>query len=144
MTRLYLDTEFNGFEGELISLALYRPGGAHFYEVVGLPENPHPFVAEHVLPILNHGPVGYELLKAGLHAYLLDIERPHIIADWQEDFIHFNRLLCAERGQQLQLNYTMELVITPDLSPHWPNRHNALADARGLAKWHMRAFHLPD
>lgn len=140
MTRLYLDTEFNGFGGELISLALYWPGGEDFYEVVGMPKQPIPFVAEHVLPILRKEPVGYNLLRQGLRSYLMGVEEPHIVADWQEDFIHFNRLLCGSNGEQLAIRYTMELVITPDFSPHWPDHHNALADAHGLGKWHMKAY----
>jgi hypothetical protein len=141
MTRLYLDTEFNGYAGELISLALYWPGGEEdFYEVVDIPTNPIPFVAERVIPILRKEAVGYDLVRNALRSYLMGIEKPHIIADWQEDFIHFNRLLCGLNGEQMDLNYTMELVVTPDFSPHWPDHHNALADAHGLGKWHMKAY----
>jgi hypothetical protein len=142
MTRLYLDTEYNGFAGPLISIALYWPGGEEdFYEVVEVPADPIPFVAQHVIPILRKEPVGYDLVKAGLRSYLMGIEEPHFIADFPEDIMHLCAMLCGPNGEQFNIpRYTMEMVVTPDLSPHWPDRHNALADAHGLGKWHMKAY----
>ena len=46
-TYIYLDTEFNGFGGELISLALVEPiSGKTFYRVKQIPMAPHPWVAD--------------------------------------------------------------------------------------------------
>jgi hypothetical protein len=45
MTVAYLDCEFNGYKGDLISLALVIDDNNYFYEVLGCP-NPVPWVAE--------------------------------------------------------------------------------------------------
>lgn len=51
---LYIDCEFNGFGGQLISMALVAEDGTEFYEVVPLLEEVTPWVAEHVMPVLNY------------------------------------------------------------------------------------------
>jgi hypothetical protein len=43
----YLDCEFNGYKGDLISLALVIDDNNYFYEVLGCP-NPVPWVAENL------------------------------------------------------------------------------------------------
>ena len=52
--RYFLDVEFNGFCGELISIALVPEldGAAPFYEALDCAK-PTPWVAEHVLPVLR-------------------------------------------------------------------------------------------
>ena len=56
--RYFLDTEFNGFCGPLIALALVpeEPGAAPFYQAVPC-ERPTAWIAEHVLPVLGTEPV---------------------------------------------------------------------------------------
>lgn len=54
--RLFLDTEFNEFLGPVISMALVPEVRSipPFYESSGC-ENPGPWVAEHVMPIIGMG-----------------------------------------------------------------------------------------
>jgi hypothetical protein len=59
--RYFLDTEFNGFGGELISLALVpEHGDQEFYVVLPLPETLHPWVERHVVPYLSSVPPGLD------------------------------------------------------------------------------------
>ena len=55
MMRYFLDVEFNGFGGPLISLALVPedPDAAPFYEALPCPK-PDVWVAAHVLPVCTN------------------------------------------------------------------------------------------
>jgi hypothetical protein len=147
--RLFLDTEFNEFGGELISMALVcddEKGCHEFYEVVAIPEKPGAFVAEHVLPKLGKDPIGAERFSTALTVFfrrmLMDgiLDDYEIIADWPADFEHFANqlsLMGKENGWSVPFTCTMRLVrgdetIVPD------NPHNALSDAHALRDWWLR------
>ena len=94
--RYFLDTEFNGFGGGLISVALVpEHGDQEFYVALPLPDDVEPWVAQHVVPYLRHVPLGIylELNRADaadhVAAYLEGDDDPLIIADWPEDLAHF-------------------------------------------------------
>lgn len=126
---IYLDCEFNEFKGALISMALVDENGREWYEVVPC-ENPGPWVAEHVMPILGRGPVSIPLMQASLSAWLSMYDCVHIIADWPEDIAHFCQALITGPGMRLNTPpLTME-VLRIDSASELP--HNALADARGI------------
>ena len=95
--RYFLDTEFNGFGGALISLALVSENGASLYLVYGAPEAPDPFVRDLVQPRLESVPaevaIRYVSRAEGAHAigaFLSGDQDPEIIADWPDDI----RLCC--------------------------------------------------
>ncbi len=46
---IFLDAEFNGFGGDLISIALVCADGQEWYQVAEIPASPHAFVAQHVV-----------------------------------------------------------------------------------------------
>ena len=79
MTNLYIDTEFNEFGGELISMALVTGTGFEFYEVLECP-NPGPWVKENVIPILGKEPVSKEVFQDKLFNFLMHFEEITIIA----------------------------------------------------------------
>jgi hypothetical protein len=56
--RYFLDTEFNGFGGALLSLALVPEDGEEFYATLACKEGLVPWVEQNVLPFLDHVPVG--------------------------------------------------------------------------------------
>jgi hypothetical protein len=62
--RYFVDVEFNGFGGPLISLTLAPedPSAAAFYEAVHC-EEPEPWVAEHVMPVLRIQPISRSELR---------------------------------------------------------------------------------
>lgn len=137
--RLYLDTEFNGFGGELISLALVAANGEEFYGVHKLPEVIHPWVKEHVIPHLDYGAHSDKPLtgEAFLRAFCIWVYRwrdAEIVADWPADIEHFCRLLTydgAANGFRVPANFRFRLI---DRVHNYISAvpHNALSDARAL------------
>jgi hypothetical protein len=136
---LFLDTEFNGHGGSLISLALVPADSAKpWYGVLAIPDRPHVFVAEHVIPKLERDAMGAEIFNASLSDYLLRYYDATVIADWPADFEHLcNQLTYRGRevGWALPVLLTMKLINTPALNP--VNPHNALSDAQALRDWYV-------
>ncbi len=127
--RLFLDCEFNGFRGELISMALVSEEGHEWYEVLRC-ENPVPWVAENVIPIMEKPPISARALTSSLFMFLFQFEAIHVVADWPEDISHFCNALITGPGQRISTPpLTME-VVRVDSTSDLP--HNALADARGI------------
>jgi len=137
MRKIYLDTEFNGFNGELISMALVSETGEEFYEVLEC-KNPVPWVKQHVMPILNKEPVTLKQLQLELEKYLMQFGGVRIITDWPEDLVHFCKCLLNSPGFRINYPNNFEMVIDkmlPNTALHSKIPHNALEDARSLAKY---------
>ena len=137
--RLFLDTEFNEFGGELISMALVAEDGSEWYEVLPLPEKPGAWVAEHVLPLLDRLPVDGGEFCQGLWNFIRQFPNCQIFADWPADFEHLSNHLARigkENAWCIPIECEMHLILTPDLKPGRP--HNALSDARALRDWYLR------
>jgi hypothetical protein len=145
----FLDCEFNGFGGELISIALAgevreiylcRPE-AELNAMV-----PHPWVEEHVLPFLALPDARPEIVPLRdfgrtIQAFLSSDPAPEIVADWPEDLSHFMRCLILSPGQMVRIpDLTMRLVnasaYPTDLEA--AVQHNALWDARALRHARLR------
>lgn len=127
--RLWIDCEFNSFQGQLISLALVADNGDEFYEVLWCGD-PHPWVAEHVMPILGQMPISKERFQQKLQTFLNQYVDIHVIADWPEDIKHFCESLITGPGYRLNTPpLTME-VVRIDSGSELP--HNALWDARAF------------
>lgn len=137
MTRLYLDTEFNGFGGELISLALYDPSDDRvFYQVADYPNAAiDPFVREHVIPKLDKQPIGMAAFKEKLREFLAGYTWPVIIADWPADLVHLFNSIMVEGHWDVDIPLQAHLINSGKFES--ANPHNALADAIALAKWHI-------
>jgi hypothetical protein len=133
---LYLDTEFNGFHGELISIALISSvTGKEFYEVLPLPKAILPWVSKNVIPILNQQPEDLQKLRRKLYNYLKYHEGEPIYADWPEDLSHLLNLLCEPNGVTFLLELDLRLIHSGELKSEI--HHNALSDARALMHWHV-------
>ena len=140
--RYFLDTEFNGFGGELISLALVPEDGDQDYYVVIPHDGPwHPWVEKHVVPYLDSVPpmllnkldriaAAHDI--AGYLAHDFDVT---IIADWPEDIALFCRLLLVSETEIVDVRrMRFEFRRTPGFSTARNSKvpHNALHDARAL------------
>jgi hypothetical protein len=136
--RLFLDSEFNGFGGDLISMALVADDGAEWYEVLDIKQAMDPWVVEHVLPVLNKAPVSRSDFMDSFSRFIWRYSGCELVADWPADFSHFCNLLSwsgAQAGFRIPLECSMRLLRgSPDISPEIP--HNALSDARALRDWH--------
>lgn len=133
--RIWIDTEFNEFKGELISMALVAEDGREWYEVTYC-ENPGDWVAKNVMPILNKDPIPKIEMQTGLALFLSRYPSAHIIADWPEDIAHFCNLLITGPGYRLDTPpLTMEIRRDLDAMSLLP--HNALEDARAIMRKHL-------
>ena len=135
MSELYLDTEFNGFGGELISIALVNYHSS-FYEVLKTDTELEPWVAENVIPILGRTPISKEELKSRLFRFLKAFDNPTIYADWYTDLVHFFELFSGS-DHATSMDYGCRAVLlhnVPNLEHE--GKHNALCDAYALCRWH--------
>lgn len=149
--RLYLDTEFNGFGGDLISMALIsEPVQQHpmlrhlgdttnrqFYSARLINGPINPWVKEHVMPVLEVTPLMPSLFKKEFHEWIRQFKNPEIVCDWHADAEHFCRLLAGEDyGSSLDFECRITILKTPPGQPVSLKPHNALADAEALMLWH--------
>ena len=133
--KLFLDCEFNGFGGELISMALVDENEKYFYEVLPC-MNPTSWVFNNVIPILNKQAIDLKEFKKNLFNFLNHYETTHIVADWPEDFSLFLTTLMLQQGVCMTTpKLTMELWESDtNLTIDSEIPHNALQDAFALKR----------
>ena len=133
---LFLDCEFNGFGGELISMALVDEEGHYFYEVLDCPQ-PVAWVAENVIPILAQASISYTEFQNRLSLFLNEYDEIHVIADWVDDLSLFTHSLVLGAGRARRIPpLTLELWTgNTQFIPEIP--HNSLSDAGALADSYM-------
>lgn len=139
MSRYYLDTEFNEFGGDLISLALVGENGSELYIATDC-ENPGSWVAENVIPILRAGNARPTMIQPNefgraIAWFLADEKIPIIVADWPDDIRYFCQALITAPGEMVSIPRLQFQMIRIDAYPtELPGamQHNALWDARAL------------
>jgi hypothetical protein len=143
--RYYLDCEFNGFGGELLSLALV-PANPHatvmdFYVVIKPTQPLEQWVRDNVMPHLGEKPaIDREFAAGMLGAYLRQTplsgdDDITIVADWPEDFSHFMNLLLTGPGRMVNVpdfNCEYRKMQGFNTADHSAIPHNALEDAKAL------------
>lgn len=141
--RYFLDTEFNGWGGALISVALVpEHGDQEYYAVIDMADPLHPWVERNVMPYLravppglDDGPVTRPQAAASVAAYLAHDDAPLIVADWPDDIAYFCALLVTGEGDMAPVGpLKFELIRCPGFSTAAISAvpHNALHDARAL------------
>ena len=143
--RYFLDTEYNGFGGELISLALApEHGDQEYYAVLPLPDGLHAWVERYVVPYLHvvpatvEPPLTREAVAHSLADYLAADPDPVIVADWPDDIGHFCAALTTGPGTMAPVgSLRFELLRLPGFSTAANSAvpHNALHDARSLREF---------
>lgn len=136
--RLYLDTEFNGHGGELISMALIGRDvyAAKWYEARQISGAVDPWVAQNVMPKLDRVPLSNVYFRRCFHDWIRQFDNPDIICDWHADAAHFCRMLEGpDYGSSLDFACRIVILKTPPGEPVSANPHNALADAEALMLW---------
>lgn len=141
-----IDTEFDGFGGDLLSLALVREDGESLYLIYPQPKKYRDsWVAEHVAPILWSIPspipgMVYEVknTKEGarkLHSFLKDDNEIQIVADWPDDISYFCKSIITGPGLMIGLNSIVFELCRVDAYPtklKGAIQHNAWWDAKAL------------
>jgi hypothetical protein len=139
MVKLFLDTEFNGFQGKLMSMALVpdKDGITEFYKELEMSDQLDPWVRENVVPHMFLNPCTRKDFQNALANYLWSIGDCTIVADWPDDIRHFCEALIVGPGQSLPLlhNMNFELDFGIDYTSEVP--HNALYDARAIRDFYV-------
>lgn len=140
--RYFLDTEYNGMGGALLSLALVPDEGDELYLTLQTDQPLVEWVERHVAPYLDSVPEQLSCPRLSRHdagkeleRYLRHDEDPLIVADWPEDIAQFCTLLITGPGDMLELrDLSFRLVPMSNFSTAANSRvpHNALHDARAL------------
>jgi hypothetical protein len=146
--RYFLDTEYNGMGGALISLALApEHGDQELYLCLPPPEAPHAWVAENVMPRLRSVPFGHDEVgsraeaSARIAQFLADDPDPLVVADWPDDIAYLCGLLTTGPGEMVPIGtMRFQLLRLPGFSTAANSAvpHNALHDARALRDFVLR------
>ena len=140
--RYFLDTEYNGWGGALLSLALVPDEGEELYLTLDWAGPLEEWVERNVLPYLDTVPeplVSPRLSRTDaartLAHYLAGDPEPLIVADWPEDIVLFNALILTGPGTMVEMPaLTFRFLPLPGFSTAANSKvpHNALHDARAL------------
>jgi hypothetical protein len=140
--RLFLDTEFNGFNGKLLSLALVPEDESveKFYCELEMNDQLDPWVKENVVPHMILIPSSMSKFQDALTRYLNEFKECRIVADWPDDIRHFCESLITGPGERLLIKtkITFELDLTIEYESKVP--HNALFDAIAIRETYLRGL----
>jgi hypothetical protein len=138
--RYFLDTEYNGWGGALLSLALVPEDGEELYLTLGWNGVLEEWVERNVVPYLDMVPDNLKSPRMSradaarmLAHYLAGDRDPLIIADWPEDIALLNALLVTAPGAMAEVPVlTFQFVPLSGFSTAANSKvpHNALHDAR--------------
>lgn len=140
--RYFLDTEYNGWGGALLSLALVPDDGEELYLTLDWNGALEPWVEQHVLPYLDKVPDSHVSPRLGrgdaarmVAHYLAGDPEPLIVADWPEDIAQLSALLVTGPGIMAEVpKLTFQFLPLSGFSTAANSKvpHNALHDARAL------------
>lgn len=134
--RYFVDAEFNGFGGELISLAAVPEvnGPPPFYQAIGC-QRPGLWVRTHIIASLHVRPRSWGEVAHLFATYLEADAAPLLVSDCPESLAHAALLLADKRGGRLIASRVgFELLPQSDFSAeaHSDLPHNAYHDAMAL------------
>ena len=140
--RYFLDTEYNGWGGALLSLALVPEDGEELYVTLDWDGSLEQWVERNVVPYLDTVPeslVSPRMSRADaartVAHYLAGDPNPVIVADWPEDIALFNALLVTGPGMMTEvpaLSFQFMPLNGFSTAANSKVPHNALHDARAL------------
>jgi hypothetical protein len=137
--RHFLDCEFNGFGGDLISMALVSDDDRELYLATEC-RKPIAWVKENVIPIIgckDANPSYIEPSAFGrvVAAFLSTDPFPCIVADWPDDIKYFCQSLITGPGEMVsikRLSFQLDRIDAYPTELPGAVQHNALWDARAL------------
>ena len=145
MSRYYLDTEFNGPNGGIISLALVSEDEENLYLSAACP-NPVKWVVKNVMPVINCAGAKATQARPEQMGYIIANflcrdAAPIIVADWPDDISYFCKALIIAPGKMVNIdNLTFEMHRVDAYPTNLPGaiQHNALWDARALRYYFLK------
>ena len=146
--RYFLDTEYNGWGGALLCLALVPDDGEELYLTLDWDGRLEPWVERHVIPYLDMVPdslVSPRMSRADaartIAHYLAGDPEPLIVADWPEDIALVQRAAGDRAGHMAEvpaLGSGSCRLSGFSTAANSKVPHNALHDARVAARSHPR------
>jgi hypothetical protein len=140
--RYFLDTEYNGWGGALLSLALVPDDGEELYLTLDWSGPLEEWVERNVVPYLDTVPdalvstrISRNDAARAISHYLAGDREPLIVADWPEDIAYFNALLVTAPGVIVEvpaLKFQFMPLSGFSTAANSKVPHNALHDARSL------------
>jgi hypothetical protein len=140
--RYFLDTEYNGWGGALLALALVPEEGEELYVTLDWDGALEPWVERNVIPYLDTVPdslvsprLSRDDAARTIAHYLAGDPEPLIVADWPEDIALFNALLVTAPGTMVEvpaLRFQFLPLSGFSTAANSTVPHNALHDARAL------------
>jgi hypothetical protein len=134
--RYFIDTEFNGFGGKLMSMAIVPEDKnfSEFYCEIEMNDQLEPWVRDNVVPHMILVPTPYGEFQTKLSKFLWELRYNDItiVADWPDDIRYFCEALITGPGMRINMptNIKFELDLTIKYNSEVP--HNALYDARAI------------
>lgn len=137
--RLFLDCEFNGFGGQLLSMALVPEDDnvEPFYKELIYSGQLHPWVRENVAPHMHLVPVSRMEFQNKLANFLWDVGDCTIIADWPDDIRYFCESLITGPGECITLLHSIKFELDLHINYESLVPHNALADAKAIKVYYL-------
>lgn len=129
-TTLYLDCEFDGFFGPLLSMALVGEG-VEWYEVIEHQPVQCGWVNQHVVPHLGKKPISKIEFQSSLQRFLMQFDECRIVADWPDDIRLFCDVLITSPGMAINTP-PISFVLDRSIKYQSTVPHNALWDARAI------------
>lgn len=140
--RYFLDTEYNGWGGALLSLALVPDHGEELYLTLEWQGELEEWVERNVVPYLDMVPETLEAPRMSradaarsVAHYLAGDPDPLVVADWPEDIAQLSMLLVTGPGIMAEVpGLTFRFLPLSGFSTAANSKvpHNALHDARAL------------
>lgn len=145
--RYFLDTEFNGFGGSILSLALVSHTGESLYIVWptnDMAEDPDPWVLQNVIPLMDKVPAhvypvharrGTDDAAQAIAKFLHGDPAPEIVTDWPDDIRYFCQEVITGPGMMVAIPRLAFQMLRVDAYPTHVKgavQHNAWWDAIAL------------
>lgn len=138
--KLFLDTEFNGFQGKLMSMALVPedPTKPEFYKELEMKDQLDPWVLKNVVPHMTMVPCSHNEFQQALTQYLWNVGDCTIVADWPDDIRYFCESLITGPGMCINLFHKIKFELDFGIDYQSEVPHNALYDARAIRDVYMK------
>ena len=138
--KLFLDTEFNGFGGKLMSMALVPEYDrvSYWYCELEMTDQLDPWVRENVVPHMILIPSTRLEFQRKLSAYLLQFHEITIVADWPDDIRHFCESLITGPGERISIPTVIKFELDLNIEYESKVPHNALHDAIGIREYYRK------
>ena len=138
--KLFLDTEFNGFGGKLMSMALVPEYDLidNFYCELEMTDQLDPWVKENVVPHMILVPSTRSQFQNKLASYLLTFHELTIVADWPDDIKYFCESLITDPGERINIPTRISFDLDLNIEYESAVPHNALHDAIAIREYYRK------